>query len=46
MLAKNLGLSMIVTNYPDEDGNYHKELLVYANPALITLEEIKLIELC
>lgn len=31
MKGKNLGLFSIVTNYPDDQKNYHRELLFYMN---------------
>lgn len=46
MIERNLGLFAIVTNYPDEDKIYRKELMVYANPDIYTLESNNFSELC
>ncbi len=32
MKSDKLGVFSIVTNYPDKDGVYRKELMVYCNP--------------
>ena len=34
MNERNLGLFSIVNNYPDENKNYHRELLLYSNPKI------------
>lgn len=45
MKERNLGMFSIVTNYPDEHKNYHRELLVYENPHIYSGDDLKFEEL-
>jgi inorganic pyrophosphatase/exopolyphosphatase len=41
----NLGLMSIVTNHADEQGGYHKELMIYSNNEIYSSDKAKFMEL-